>query len=83
MFFFLTCTYDCMIMVDICVINVGEYTINGSCEKCEFHAGWGFWLAGFLWGWRTEEEVFFGSGQKGKQGEAKAKHLRKPFFAEV
>ena len=34
-----------MIMVlDICVINVGEYTINGSfSEKCNY-AGWVFWL---------------------------------------
>ena len=36
-----------MIMGDICVINVGEYTINGSYEKCNMYV---IMLVGFF-GW--------------------------------
>lgn len=54
-------------------------------EKCEFHAGWGLWpLPVFLGGWRTEEEVFFCRGQKGKQWEPTPKKSKEtPFFAET
>ena len=80
-FFFLTCTYDCMIMVDICVINVDGYTINGSYyEKCDT-AGWVFGLLTFFLGNNDGR----GGGllvvvKKDFQGEAKPKNRRKPPF---